>query len=139
MELSALEIAYIAGGFAILGRLVGSITTHFLSKDLARRNEYNQAVKEFISAFQEELTRLKLECPGVPIYDIIYPARVKHGEAYAIFRGRLKGGKLRNFKQAWFEYYVCTPTHQNKEQGSDEDIYLLVGKIEKLLEFAKYK
>lgn len=139
MTLTALEIAYIAGGFAILGALVGGIATHFLSKDLMRRNEFNQAAKEFIFAFQEELTKLKLECPSVPIYDIIYHARIKHGRAYAIFSRHLKGYRLKQFRQAWKEYYVLTPTHPSKDDDKDEDIILLVEKIENLFEFAKHK
>jgi len=129
-------ILVLVGSFTTL---LGAIGNHFLSKSLARRNDYNQAVKEFINAFQEELTRLKLDCPAVPIYNIIYPARIKHGKASAIFRGHLKGCGLEKFKRAWNEYYVLTPTHPNKEKDKDDDIIFLCDKIEALLEFAKFK
>ena len=139
MKPTSLEIAFIAGGFGITGTVVGIITNHFLSKNLARRTEHNQAVKEFISAFQEELTRLKLDCPTVSIYDIIYPARTKHGRAYDIFKLYLKGHKLKRFSQAWKEYYLLTPICASKEDDKDEDIISLVDKIKALLEFAKFK
>ena len=107
--------------------------------EIRNRDIFNQAAEKFISAFQEELTRLKLDCPTVPVYDIISPARTKHGQAYAVFSCHLKGRKLERFRQAWREYYVFTSTHPSKEQDKDEDIILLVEKIEKLLEFAKFK
>ncbi|UCE04855.1 MAG: hypothetical protein JSW07_14685 [bacterium] len=125
--------------FGTATTLIGGLAAHFLGKDIARRNEFNKAAKEFISAFQEELTKLRLESPSVSIYDIIYPVRIKHGQAYAFFCRHLRGGELEQFRRAWKEYYVLTPTHPGNEEDSDEDIILLVEKIENLFKFAKYK
>ena len=125
---------------AVAGVLIGGLATHFLSKDLARRNEFNQASKEFISAFQKELARLRVD--SASIYDIIYPARIRHMEASHIFRRHLKCDDLKRFRQAWSEYYVLTPSNQiskDKHEDKDEDRILLTEKIEKLFEFAKYK
>ena len=62
--------------YAIAGMLIGGLATHFLGKDVYRRNEFNQAAKEFINVFQNELTRLKTEPAST--YNIIKPAIVKH-------------------------------------------------------------
>ncbi len=139
MELTALEIAYIAGGFSILGGLVGSITNHFLSKDIYRRNDFNQAAKEFVAAFQDELAMFRLE--STTTYDIIKPARIKHAAAYSTFRRYLKGQELENFISAWRIYYVSTPPcSDNKEdQKYQDERTAIIERIEALLDFAKFK
>lgn len=139
MELTALEIAFIAGGFGILGALLGSLTTHFLSKDIARRNDFNQAAKNFIAAFQDELAMLRLE--PTTTFDIIKPARIKHEAAYATFRRYLKGCELENFILAWRIYYVSTPPCPDKEtdQKYEDERTAIIERIETLLDFAKFK
>jgi len=147
LELTALEIAYIAGGFGILGTLLGSIINHFLSKDISRRNNFNQAAKEFIAAFQKELTRLRLD--STTTYDIIKPALIKHGEAYSIFRRYLEGCARERFIHAWKIYYISTPPCPDEKKTDKEDSIFsqeyvderkaIIEKIEDLLDFAKFK
>ena len=140
MELTALEIAYIAGGFGILGSLIGSITTHFLGKDLARRNNFNKSAQEFIFAFQNALVRLKSE--STPTYDIIKPTITKHLEACSLFRSHLKGRELGRFKLAQHKYYFTTPICPNSdktEQEREDERTAIIEKIEALLDFAKFK
>ena len=139
MSLTAYEIALISGGFAILGVLLGVLITYYFSIRLMKRQEFNQAAKEFRIAFSEELTKLRLDCPRTSIYDIIFHARNKHGQAYDIFSGYFGECDLKRFHQAWSAYYVLTPTDPNKEQDKDEDIIFLVDKIKELLDFAKFK
>lgn len=140
MELTALEIACIAGGFGILGTLLGSIINHFLGKDIARRAEHNQAVREFINAFQDELSRLKhsKETP----FAIIQPAIFKHQTATSIFKPRMPYNKKAAFTLAWKDYLVAAPSQYEREEqkhAKDEYRLLLCEKIEKLFEFVKYK
>jgi len=58
--------------YAVAGMLIGGLATHFLSKDIARRNGFNKAVDEFKSAFIPELRYLdyryspnRVDMPGV--------------------------------------------------------------------------
>jgi hypothetical protein len=140
LELTALEITYIAGGFSILGVFVGSLTTHFLSKDISRRNDFNQAARDFISAFQNELAMLRFESSTT--YDVIKPARIKHAAAYYTFRRYLKGSELENFISAWRIYYVSTPpckSEKETDQKYNDERTAIIERIEALFKFAKFK
>ncbi len=109
MELTPFEIACIAGGFGIVGSLVGSITTHFLSKDITRRNEFNKAAAEFKSAFIPELRYLdyryspdRMNAPG--IYKILSLAFDRHEIAVIKFRPYLNCRQCIDFNKAWEDY-----------------------------------
>ena len=129
-------IAFIAGAFTAL---LGSLTTHFLSKDIYRRNNFNQAAKDFIAAFQEELVRLKIESTST--HDIIKPALIKQMAAYYTFRGYLGGCKRKRITRAWQIYYVSTPPCPDNEtdQKYADERTAIIERIEELLDFAKFK
>jgi hypothetical protein len=129
-------IAFIAGAFT---SLLGSLTTHFLSKDISGRKDFNQAAKDFIAAFQDELAMLRFE--STTTYDIIKPARIKHATAYYTFRRYLKGCELENFISAWRIYYVSTPPCPDNEtdQKYQDERTAIIERIEALFEFAKFK
>jgi hypothetical protein len=136
-------IAFIAGAFA---SLLGSLTTHFLSKDISRRNNFNKAADEFFAAFKNELTRLKSD-GSITTYDIINPALTKHLEACSMFRRYLKGRKLGHFKLAQHKYYFSRPSQDESETEQEDDELLsqkcadertaIIERIEELLDFAK--
>jgi hypothetical protein len=102
-----MENTFVGFLYAVAGILIGGLATHFLSKDITRRNNFNQAAREFIAAFQDELTKLRLEPTST--YDIIKPALIKHGIAYSVFRRYLDGSELEQFISAWRIYYLSTP------------------------------
>lgn len=139
MNLSPYELALIAGGFTIIGSLVGALTTYFLGKDISRRNDFNKAAKDFITAFQEELARLKLEQTFT--YDIINPVLAKQMAAYYTFRGYLDKDGLEDITSAWQIYLVSAPPCPQDERNDkyEEERTALIERIEKLLEFAKFK
>ena len=137
-------IAFIAGAFTAL---LGSLTTHFLSRDIIRRNNFNKAADDFFAAFKNELTRLKSE--PTPAYDIINPALTKHLEACSVFRRYLKGCKLGRFKLAQHKYYFSRPSPNERATEQEDDELLsqkyadertaLIERIEELLDFANIK
>lgn len=153
MELTALEIAYIAGGFGILGSLVGSLTNHFLSKDVARRNEFNKAADEFEAAFIPEIRYLdyryspdRRDMPG--IYKTLSTAFDEHETAVIKFRTRLKCQQRIDFDKAWDDY--CNKKDDSKPHfmvyaepdGVTDKIKarkFYLEKLNALLEFAKHK
>lgn len=125
--------------YAIAGMLIGGLATHFLSKDIHRRNNFNQAADEFFAAFKNELTRLKSE--STPTYDIINPALLKHLEACIVFRRYLKVCERERFKLAQHKYYFSpiSPDNNKTEQKYQDERTAIVERIEKLLDFAKFK
>lgn len=153
MELTALEIAYIAGGFGIIGSLVGSIAAHFLSKDIDRRNKFNTAAEEFKTAFIPELRYLdyryspdRRDAPG--IYKTLSLAFDEHETAVIKFRLRLKGQQHIDFDKAWDNY--CNKQGDSKPhfivhaepQGVTDKIKaqkFYLEKLNALLNFAKPK
>jgi len=123
---------------AIIG-IVILVSATWIPLHIYRSGKFNQAAKAFIAAFQDELTRLKLESTST--YDIINPARIKHSEACFTFRKYLRGRELGRFNLAWHKYYL-TPPYQDEKQTEKEDTNertALIERIEELLDFAKFK
>jgi len=121
------------------------IRLHFTAT-IRNRDIFNQAAKDFVSALQPELTRLKLE--NTPTSDIINPSRTRHSEACLTFCRYLRGRELKRFKLAWHMYYL-TPQYQDEKQTEEKDNLFsqedidertaLIERIEALLDFAKFK
>ena len=108
--------------------------------EIRNRDIFNSAAKEFFTAFQPELVRLKSE--SISTYDIINPAITKHLEACSLFRRHLKGRELGRFKLAQHKYYFTTPIspdNNKTEQERENNRTALIEKIEILLKFANFK
>lgn len=142
--------AIIGVGGAIIGAILAGPITYYFSKilikithentiKLMQRQEFNQAAKDFIAAFHEELARLKLE--SISTYDIIKPALAKQMAAYYTFRGYLNSYDLESITRAWQMYLVSTPPcpEKIKDQKYQEERTALIERIETLLKFAKFK
>lgn len=107
--------------------------------EIRKRDIFNQAAKDFVAAFQNELIRLKFESTST--YDIIKPAMIKHGEACATFRRFLRGRALDKFDSARRIYFVSTPPCPDNEDDPkyQDERTAIIERIEELLDFAKYK
>ena len=134
-----MEGSFVGFLYVIVGMLIGGLATHFLSKDIYRRNDFNQAAKEFTSAFQSELTRLKSDPTST--YEIIKPALLNHLDACSNFRRFLKGRELDKFDRARKIYYLSTPPCPNNEDDTkyQDERTALIERIEELRDFAKRK
>ena len=159
MELTALEIAYISGGFGIIGSLVGSIATHFLSKDTYRQNEFNKAAATFRS-------KVLIELSGLYPYPIKWPEETIHSigniaafleskftilnAAVSEFRDFLPPSKWDAFDKAWFSFYNATGRKIDNENCQCYHHYMPFGSnpnykenfkhnVDQLLSFAKQK
>jgi len=112
LNLTALEIAYIAGGFGILGALVGTITAHFLSKDRDRQKDFKIAGSEFKKTFDDKIVRFERamdeglgeKITGSVIYKILDRSYNKNLTAYLEFRNHLGRRKRKKFDSVWREY-----------------------------------
>jgi len=95
--------------YGVAGMLIGGLATHFLGKDIFRRNEFNKAADEFKAAFIPELRYLdyryspdRRDMPG--IYKTLSLAFDEHEIAIIKFRPRLKCQQRIDFDKAWDDY-----------------------------------
>jgi len=167
MNLAAYELALIAGGFGIVGALLGAWTTYRLSIklsqsahdnaiDLMQLQEFNKAAAEFRNAFLYELIFLKHnacipegERTYTALNEFLFAGYVhRHLKAFEVFRNYLSSEERANIDKAWQGY--C---HYDIEGETEpdftmyaEDIWegkdtkkLALERIEEILKFAKHK
>ena len=96
--------------YGVCGTLVGGLAAHFLSKDLNKRTEFNQAAKDFVNTFHQELS-------GVYPYPINWPSNIDPflrskfnilNAAAGSFRHCLTEKKRSEFDKTWFRFYNAT-------------------------------
>ena len=109
MNLSAFEIALIAGGFTIVGVLLGTIITYRFAlrlSDIADKRLVGTKLRE---AFAPELATLHYPPEGITIEwavtEILKKSFDKHYTAVSEFRRFLSGKELTAFNKAWRTYY----------------------------------
>ena len=59
MNLTAYELSLIAGGFGIVGAILGAFIGYYFSTRLINRQEFNKAASDFRNAFIPEIIFLK--------------------------------------------------------------------------------
>jgi hypothetical protein len=146
LELTAFEIALIAGGFGIVGTLLGALVNHILSFDRSRRDAKRFAGLKLRESFAPELARLQTQQNFLlpESSDLLERAFEKHHMAVNEFRFFLAGDELDSFTKAWEEYYK-DPTGSDKPYFSQymalskEDIQKAIDRIKAILEFTKNK
>ena len=145
MELTAFEIALIAGGFGITGTLLGALINHYLSLGRSRHDAKRFAGFRLREAFAPELAKLQHpEGRGIAEFsDILETAFEKHQMAVNEFRFFLTDDKLDSFNKAWREYYSWPyedkPNFSKHMMLSKEDIQKTIDEITAILEFTKDK
>jgi hypothetical protein len=155
LNFSAYEIALIAGGFTIVGTLLGAWLGYRLSLSLTNVTERRRAAIKFREAFKEELLALNPAqyAMKVDLATFLENAFPKHRAAVFDFAYFLEPKERTAFYAAWYEYY-CHPKTQNENtipffgqyscrgltiEQEHERKKLVQDRIEKILEFAKPK
>ena len=158
MNLSALEIALIAGGFAIVGTLLGAWITYRLSEKLVQKNhtnaielihitEFNKAAIEFQCAFLEGKQRLR-DDPDADWYSILDSnVLLEHEKAAMRFKLSLPDKDRGGFDRDWDTYFSHRPhpgdrrrPEKSPEEWDDKDnCKIFTTQIERLLSYAKLK
>jgi hypothetical protein len=155
MNVSAYEIALIAGGFTITGILLGAWLGYRFSLSLANVNERRRAAMKLREAFKDELLALNPAKHAVKIDLVAFleNAFSKHRAAVLDFAYFLAPKEKRAFYMAWYEYH-CHPDARNEETVPFFEQYSCLGltikqeherknlaqsRIERILEFAKPK
>ena len=144
-----MESSFIGFFYGIAGILIGGIATHFLSKDIARRNKFNNDCSNFHNSFTPTLSFIYLarqhgdrDRPDVDVH--IKAALLAHGAAIEMFRPFVPECDRSDYQQAWENYrkavtmdqYALATEAKIKDVRSDE---LLEQNIHNILQFAKYK
>jgi len=167
LNLSAYEIVTIAGGFTIIGALIGAWATYRLSIklsqraydnaiDLMQRQEFNKAAAEFRNVFLPETTFLKHHAnigglgSSNNLHEILNSGYLRQLKALEIFKSYLSSKERANIDKVWQEYCRRTddPNVFYFEQYSTKNVSkerekelkeLALQKIEEILKFAKHK
>jgi len=155
LNLSAYEIALIAGGFTIVGTLLGAWLGYRFSLSLAKVNDRRRAAMKLRDAFKDELLALNPAKHAIEIdlATFLENAFPKHRAAIFDFAYFLEPKERSALYATWYEYH-CHPDARNDKtvpffgqyscQGlttkkEHEMKKLVQERIEKILEFAKPK
>jgi hypothetical protein len=158
MQTSPYEIALIAGGFTIIGALIGGWVGYRNAIRLYNIAEFNKAASIFQNAFLPEIIFLKhnarISCAGSSdnLQEFLHFGYTRrHLKAFVAFRPYLSSKKKRCIDQAWQEY-CCHPDNPkitffeqyswkvaNKGKDYEKELKsLALSRIEKILEFSKH-
>lgn len=155
LNISAYEIALIAGGFTIIGTLLGALLGYRFSLSFAKVTERHRAAMKIRDAFKDEILALN---PArhemrIDLSDFLENAFSKHRAAVLDFSYFLEAKDRTAFYTAWYEYH-CHPAACNDEsvpfleqyscrgltlEQEHERKKLAQSRINKILEFARSK
>lgn len=145
MQTSPYEIALIAGGFTIIGALIGALIVYRNALKLHRIVEFNKAATAFRNAFHCELVYLKYnarlpECERTytNLKEFLKAGYIfRHLKAFDIFRDYLPTKERIAIDKAWEEY--CD-FEQYSNKNNERDLKNIALKnIEKIFKFATPK
>lgn len=154
-----MESSFIGFLYAVVGMLIGGLATHFLSKDISRQNEFNNAAATFRNKVLTELSGLypyPIKWPEESIHSIGNIASFLESKftilnaAVSEFRDFLPPPKWDAFDNAWFSFYNATGRKIDNENCQCYHHYMPFGSnpnykenfkhnVDQLLSFAKQK
>lgn len=136
LKLSAYEITLIAGGFTIIGALVGSFIGYRNALNIYKLSELNKAVAQFRSAFYPEILFLKnrigspeTSSTDTSVHLFLNTGFVnRHAKAFLVYTSALPRRKINSAQAAWDEYQENTKqftSNPMKQEEIDKAIVLL--------------
>lgn len=109
MQISAFDLALIAGGFTIVGALIGAIAAYWLAIHLEKNKEYRAACAAFRAAFTPTLAFIYIaknygdhDRPDIDTH--IKSALLDHGSAIEKFRPFIPDSDCAAYHNAWEDY-----------------------------------
>jgi len=109
MQISAYDLALIAGGFTIIGALVGAIAAYWLAICLEKNKEHRAACATFRAAFAPTLAFIYIakhhgnhDQPDIDTY--LKNALLDHGSAIEKFRPFIQCNDCASYQKAWEDY-----------------------------------
>lgn len=143
-DVTAYTLAWIGGGFTVLGALIGVLTTFWLAVVQERRRERRSAIAAFRAALAPALAQLYLArhhgTHDRPVLgDILREALMAHATAVELFRPLVADEK--QFQADWEQYRQFVRqdnwTIDGAEWGTDDPLWSTVeGHIRALLSHA---
>lgn len=107
MELNPYDLALIAGGFTVLGALIGALVTYWLALQLAQKTARREAGRALREAFEPELAALDPEAgqDTINIEDLLKAAWPRHRAAVSELMFHLPSHHRIGLEKAWHDYY----------------------------------
>jgi hypothetical protein len=147
LNLGPYEIALIAGGFTIIGVLLGAWIGYRNALSLQSIVEFNKAAANFRSAFIKEQRLLAADSladkTGLTASDIIKAAIDRHEIAMIGFKPFICKSEIINYENAWKDYAGESKHFEQYTTTRQIDIpvkkELALSRIENLLKFATHK
>lgn len=145
MNLSPYELVVIAGGFTVIGALVGGWIGYKNALGIYNITEFNKAATAFRNAFRCELIYLKHDTL-LPECERTYTGLqefmragylFRHLKAFDIFRDHLSAKERIAIDKAWKEYCKFEQYSNKDNEAALKKVAL--DNIEKLLKFAEHK
>lgn len=147
MELSAYDLALIAGAFTIVGALIGAVIAYWLSTQLERRKEHRTACAKLRSAFAPALAIIYIARhhgthDKPPVDATIKNTLLLHAAAVEEFRPFVPASNRGAYQEAWEKYRQtaaqCPFSTAGEEWGLNmKEGELLERNIHAILQFAK--
>lgn len=137
----------IAGGFALLGTLIGALLNHYFSNYRSSRGRFNIAADNFRAAFDDVLVLLsknfREDSQTMMIDKIITPEVLERQDKARIqFEPFLDKSSLKGFNDAW-DTYEKFKENYNINKPDDLSIryisFKMIDHINELLNYAKPK
>jgi hypothetical protein len=110
MNLTAYELSLIAGGFGIVGAILGAYIGYYFSIRLINRQDFNKAAAKFRNAFINQLNYLKSDVntgsgDTSDIGEYLHSHYVSyHLSAFEVFRSYLTPEERMTIDEAWKKY-----------------------------------
>ena len=107
MQLGPYEIALIAGGFTIVGALLGSFVTYRFALHLSSVNARRDAGRRLREAFEPERAALHpvTGAKGLDVERLLQASWPKHHAAVSELAFQLPQEQRASLEQAWRDYY----------------------------------
>ena len=146
MTLTNYQIALIAGGFTIVGGLLGALINHYFSKFRSKQERFHGAASEFRAAFVDYIQAIRHSAPtdefgmGYSGMREIHTNTVEqaHEKAKIRFESFLDKSDLPGFNAAW-EKYRQWPEHFKDKDSQYNTRDAILHNIAILLDYANQK
>ena len=109
MKITAYDLALIAGGFTIIGALIGALAAYWLTTYLEKNKEHRAACATLRAAFAPTLALIYIarnhgthNRPDIDTH--IKSALLDHGAAIEDFRPFIAGSDSTAYQKAWEDY-----------------------------------
>lgn len=145
MEINAYTLAVIAGGFTVVGALIGAISAYWLSTHLEQIKDHRAACAKLRSAFAPVLAQLDLgrkhntthDAPDID--NFLMSQLLANAAAIEEFKPFVNTSDVAGYEQAWGEYYEAVKggLFVAKSIGEEEPHSAIQNKIHAVLTYAK--